>query len=228
MADQPQVNSPSAGQEFFTSPEVPRTSLSSDNTGSSSRDHNHQDSWQCLPGKRLEKKPKRSRLSPQADAMTFAFLLERQQGNCYTTNCQERPIQIHHVDGNTYNWDPANLRASCQTHNPRGLMENVNQREKQFRAAEPDTGYTPIDLSREYRPAFERWLFRRVSERKPLYLHDAIHDPYNTIGCSPQTVRSYLGSMVSESGLYEIVPVTVGKKHLKQVVFRDGWARGAR
>jgi len=106
----------------------------------------------------------------------------------------------------------------------------VKYKEKKRFSERPDeeTGYAPIDLNREYEPAYSRWLYKRVIKRKPLYSDEAIYGGAEAVGCSPQATRGYLNKKTSPEGIYTLVRVIVhvnGKKRWKhQVVFKSNEA----
>ncbi|HEV2118519.1 MAG TPA: HNH endonuclease signature motif containing protein [Candidatus Bathyarchaeia archaeon] len=154
-----------------------------------------------LDAAKAEKKKYRSRLSPQAYKIAVAFLRDRQTGKCYGTDCTEIPWQIHHRDGNTHNWNPENLRLSCQEHNPRGLVESVERKK--------ETLWPDVNASYEVRrhvqleTDFEKTL-DRLLDLGPVTVKEAENRIAKINGSTQPVVRLWIDREITPEGSFTI------------------------
>ncbi len=173
----------------------------------------------------------RKRLYGKAYQVTIGLLRHFQDNKCYY--CHDASVEcIAHKDNNNLNDDPSNLVGACNRCNARisnlargqAKLRTVKEGESEEEIVDADDT-SSIVLNQRNEPAYRSWVFRRTGDGEPpLYSHEAVYGGAESVGCSPQSAREYLKKIVSPTGPYDSVTVTVGKKLLKQIVPKAGFA----
>ncbi len=162
----------------------------------------------------------RKRLSAKARQLVAEYLDSVYGHKCTLCPATDR-LEQDHVNGNRNDNRLTNFRWLCHTCNlaARRLIPSAGLDESE-RKLEDGLTSAEISINRDKEPAYRRWLFVRASDRRPLYVDEAINAGAETVGCSPLTTRRYLAKAVSKSGIYDLIPVRTENRTLKQVVFK--------
>jgi hypothetical protein len=131
-------------------------------------------------------------------------------------------LDIHHVDGNPRNNDPANLSLLCRSCNvalsnrarsrknpPSVLCVSVCEREEgegcpatpitkedcDYRQASPE-----MQANSLYEAPFRTWLLHKIGTDGAYDRTAAINEGAELVGCSPATTTRYLAKLTSPSG----------------------------
>jgi len=165
----------------------------------------------------------RKRLSREARLYIGEYLDETYGHKCSLCPATER-LELDHVNGDSSNNRLTNFRWLCKSCNLAARRLNRTARLAECvsdNQIEDGVTSAEVSINREKEPAFRKWLFDRVMDRKPLYTVDAIYAGAETVGCSPEATRRYLGKAISAAGPYTTVKVKAENRTLKQVVFKN-------
>jgi len=164
----------------------------------------------------------RKRVSPQSRQYVGEHLDQTYGHKCSVCPATDR-LELDHVNGDPSDNRLANFQWLCKSCNlaARGLNRTARLGEcGSDQQVEDGVASAEIEINREKEPAFRKWLFTRVSDRRPLYKDEAIYAGAETVGCSSQSTRRYLAKLVSAAGIYTTEKVRAENRTLKQIVFK--------
>lgn len=139
---------------------------------------------------------------------------------CSTIPTAQNTLDIDHIDGDSWNSDPENLRLLCRGCNV--ALANIARKDQvelvRFSSArkERERGKPSTKLVREvvdykrgssemqanllFELQFRRWALERVKDQGGLLKKEAINAGAEIVGCSPTTTAKYLDKLTSAAG----------------------------
>jgi len=131
---------------------------------------------------------------------------------------QNNSLDIDHIDGNSNNSDPDNLRLLCRRCNVSAANRNhgVKALRSAKRARERSEGQPATRIAREdveyregspemqanlvYEVSFRRWVMATVIAHSSYDRSTTINEGAEVVGCSPLTITRYLAKLTSPAG----------------------------
>lgn len=153
----------------------------------------------------------------------YRTLVGRDGEKCYSCGIREGPFDIHHRDGDTWNWSISNTELRCKSCNTgennslRALgrlgVPSVNASVRENVSFAAREAVKPTDNLVSYSAELQRdcwyWLLNKIGPGGPheyLALRKAINDCAYDIGSHPKTVAPYFHMFSSENGPLRITP----------------------
>jgi len=149
----------------------------------------------------------------------YRYLITRDGEVCQ--RCSKIPatlygLEIDHIDGNTKNNKPSNLRLLCKSCNvslgntmrsPRGNCEREREiidGKAATRIAKEDANYRDgspeMKANLRFEVPFRRWLLGEINTGEAISKEEAIYSGAELVGCSPLSTRRYLEKLTHKAG----------------------------
>jgi len=165
----------------------------------------------------------------------YKSLVKRDGERCFM--CKKKgegePLIIDHWDNNRENNDESNLHLLCRScntrKNPRGngkrgirVKETLNGKARSFIQVEDCDDKkilsAEFEKNREAEPAFRGWLIIELMNKGRKELNDVYNAGAEVAHCSQETIKRYLGKMISEHGICQISKEIIDQSRLMRYV----------